>query len=75
MQNIDRWKNRRRMAWISVLAGLAFPLLVLWTDSDQLSQIALHFYVFITFIVSSYFGFSTWDDISHDKNSNANKSA
>ena len=32
----DRWKNRRRMAWLALLAGLLFPLLLLWSDSDQL---------------------------------------
>ena len=32
----DRWKNRRRMAWVSVLAGVVYPVLLLFTDSNQL---------------------------------------
>lgn len=58
----DRWKNRRRMAWLSLLAGLLFPLLLLWTDSDQLGSVAGAFYVFVTGVVASYIGWSTIDD-------------
>ena len=36
----DRWKNRRRMAWTALVAALLFPLLVLWTESDQLGAVA-----------------------------------
>ena len=58
----DRWKNRRAMAWASLCAGLAYPLLVLFTESDQLGAIAAAFYVFVTGVVASYYGFATWDD-------------
>lgn len=58
----DRWKNRRRMAWLALLAGLAFPLLLLWSESDQLGAVAGAFYVFVTGVVASYIGFATWDD-------------
>lgn len=60
--NRDKWQNRRRMAWLSMLAGLAFPLLLLATDSDQLGAIAGPFYVFVGAIVGAYFGFATIDD-------------
>ncbi len=58
----DRWKNRRRMAWLALLAGLLFPLLLLWSDSDQLGSVAGAFYVFVTGVVASYIGWATIDD-------------
>lgn len=61
---MDRWKNRRRMAWLSMIAGLLFPLLILASESPTLGQIALPFYGFIGAVLASYFGFATWDDLS-----------
>lgn len=58
----DRWKNRRRMAWISLIAGLLFPLLLLYTESNQLGSVAGAFYVFISSVVGAYIGFATMDD-------------
>jgi hypothetical protein len=58
----DRWKNRRRMAWATLVAALLFPLLVLWTESDQLGAVAGAFYVFVSAVVGSYMGFATLDD-------------
>ena len=58
----DRWKNRRRMAWLSMLAALAFPLLILVSESPTLGTIAMPFYLFVTGIVGAYIGFSTIDD-------------
>lgn len=58
----DRWKNRRRMAWLSLIAGLAFPLLVLFTDSTELGELATAFYIFVAAVVGSYMGFATMDD-------------
>ena len=49
-----RWRNRRKMAWLSMLAGLLFPLLLLVTESAQLGQIATPFYVFVGMVVTSY---------------------
>jgi hypothetical protein len=59
----ERWTNRRRMAWLSVIAGLLYPLLVLVTDSSQLADIAVSFYMFVTGVVGSYIGFATVDDL------------
>lgn len=67
MNERDRWKNRRRMAWAALLAGLAFPLLLLYTESPQLGAVAGAFYVFVTGVVASYIGWATWDDVSHEK--------
>jgi hypothetical protein len=50
------------MAYASMIGGLLFPLLVLWTSSDQLGAIAGAFYVFISAVVGAYVGFATWDD-------------
>lgn len=58
----DRWKNRRKMAWLSLIAGLSYPLLVLRTDSVQLGAIAMPFYTFVSMVLAAYFGFATWDD-------------
>lgn len=58
----DRWKNRRKMAWLALLAGLLFPLLVLFTDSAELGEIATAFYIFVAAVVGSYMGFATMDD-------------
>lgn len=58
----DRWLHRRRMAYASLIGGLLFPLLVLWTSSDQLGAIAGAFYVFVGAVVGAYVGFATVDD-------------
>lgn len=50
------------MAWLSLIAGLAYPLLVLVTDSTQLKDIAVPFYMFVTAVVGAYIGFATIDD-------------
>ncbi len=67
MTDKDRWKNRRRMAWLSLLAGLAFPLLLLYTDSAQLGAVAGAFYAFAGGVVMAYIGFATYDDVSSAK--------
>ena len=50
------------MAWTSLVAGLLFPLLVLWTESDQLGAVAGAFYVFIATVVGVYIGGAVVDD-------------
>lgn len=58
----DRWKNRRRMAWLAMLGGLFMPLLVLATESEHVVGIAIPAYSFFTFIVSMYIGGVVVDD-------------
>lgn len=58
----DRWKNRRRMAWLSMFAGFAYPVLMLVTSSEQLGAVAGPFYLFISAVVGAYIGFATVDD-------------
>jgi len=68
MTNADRWKNRRKMAWAALVAGLAYPLLLLYTESDQLGAVAGPFYIFAGAVVGAYIGFATVDDKwQHDK--------
>jgi hypothetical protein len=50
------------MAWISMVAGLMYPLLLWVTDSDQLGAVAGPFYIFVGAVVGAYVGFSTVDD-------------
>jgi len=66
---VDRWKNRRKMAWASLVAGLLFPLLILFTGSTELSEIAVPFYAFVGMVVTVYIGGAVVDD--HWQNQNA----
>lgn len=59
---VDRWKNRRRMAWCATFAALAFPLLILASESPTLGQISMPFYLFVSSVVGAYIGFATVDD-------------
>jgi hypothetical protein len=61
----ERWRTRRYMAWLALIAGLCYPLLLLFTESDQLGSVAGPFYVFVTGVVATYIGFATWDDVRH----------
>jgi len=51
------------MAWLALIAGLVFPVLILFTESQELGSVAASFYLFVTGVVGSYIGFATWDDI------------
>ena len=59
---VDRWKNRRKMAWITLLSGVSFPLLILGSESDVLGQVALPFYGFVVGVVMTYIGAATYED-------------
>lgn len=58
----ERWTNRRRMAWLALIAGLLYPALILGTESQTLAAIAIPFYTFVSAVVGSYIGFATIDD-------------
>jgi hypothetical protein len=62
---MDRWKNRRRMAWLAMFAGLVFPLLILVSESPTLGDIAMPYYIFVSAVVGAYVGFATIDDKWH----------
>ena len=61
-ESANRWINRRRMAWISLISGLCYPLLALYTESQVLVDLSMVFYTFITAVVGAYIGFATVDD-------------
>ena len=50
------------MAWICMVAAVSYPLLVLASDSRQLGDIAVPFYMFVSAVVGAYIGFATVDD-------------
>ena len=59
-----RWTNRRRMAWIALLAGVIYPVVVL-SAGDRgmgLTDMAFPFYMFVAGVVGAYVGFATIDD-------------
>lgn len=58
----DRWQNRRKMAWLALVAGLIFPVMLLATESSQLGAVATPFYIFVGTVVGAYIGFATVDD-------------
>lgn len=58
----DRWKNRRRMAWIAFWAALAYPALLIFADPSNVVALAPHFYLFVGSVVGLYIGFATYDD-------------
>jgi hypothetical protein len=45
-----------------MVAGIGYPLLVLGTNSRELGEIAVPFYMFIASVVGAYIGFAAWDD-------------
>ena len=68
MTEYDRWKNRRRMAWVCMVAAIGFPVLVLFTESRELGEIATPFYMFISAVVGAYVGFASWEDVKLRQN-------
>lgn len=68
MTDYDRWKNRRRMAWICMAAAIGFPVLVLFTESRELGEIATPFYMFVSAVVGAYVGFASWEDVKMRQN-------
>ena len=61
-----RWKNRRRMAWLSLIAMFAMTGLVFFTDlvPDDRMQVLKEpltwFYFSCISVVGAYMGFTTW---------------
>jgi hypothetical protein len=61
-----RWKNRRRMAWLSLFAILFVTFLCLFVIPiariKELDSIITFFYLTMSGIVMGYLGFATLDD-------------
>ncbi len=61
----DKWKHRRFMAYVALVGGILFPLLVAY--NKELSNISMAFYTFVGAVVGGYIGFATYDDKWKDK--------
>ena len=61
-----RWRNRRRMAWISLLSMLVVTAAILFTDLVEierlkiLTEVITWFYFSCASIIGAYMGFTTW---------------
>ena len=65
--NKERWKNRRRMAWTSLIAILAVTGILLFgpVDVERLKVIGepiTWFYFASASIIGAYMGFTSWSD-------------
>lgn len=61
----ERWKNRRRMAWISLISILVVTFLSFFVVNEGrlklLSDVINMFYLSMASIVGAYVGFATFD--------------
>lgn len=61
-----RWKNRRRMAWFSLISMIGITILILFTDLvpvarlSILSEVITWFYFCCASVIGAYMGFTTW---------------
>ena len=61
----ERWKNRRRMAWTSLIAILGVTLLMFFAPIEierlkVISEAITWFYFCTASIIGAYMGFTTW---------------
>lgn len=61
----DRFKNRRRMAWLAMYAMVSFTALLLspYITNDRINALAdvfSTFYIAMASVVGAYMGFTTW---------------
>jgi hypothetical protein len=61
------WKNRRRMAWVSLIAMLVATGLVFFIVPESrlkiIGDVITWFYFAMTSVVGAYMGFTTWASI------------
>jgi len=61
------WAVRRRMAYGAYLFGLViFP--IAYIKYPELGQLTIPYYSLITFILTSYYGFVTYNDVKDKQN-------
>lgn len=69
--NARRWKNRRRMAWLSLLSIIAITIMSFYyVDIERLKvldSVITWFYTVMGSVVGAYVGFSTWHDVKKDE--------
>jgi hypothetical protein len=67
INSAKRWKNRRRMAWISLFAILIVTYYMMFKIEVEritaLEQVITWFYTVMGSIIASYVGFATFDDV------------
>ena len=62
----NRWKNRRRMAWTSLISMTLVTYLILFTNlcpPDRLtilSEVITWYYFASASVIGAYMGFTTW---------------
>lgn len=61
----DKFKNRRRMAWLAMFAMVGFTALLLspYISDDRikaLDSVFSTFYIAMASVVGAYMGFTTW---------------
>lgn len=61
-----RWRNRRRMAWLSLISMIVVTILILFTDLvpvarlNVLTEVITWFYFSCASIIGMYMGATTW---------------
>lgn len=61
-----RWKNRRRMAWLSLISMIVITILILFTELASvermkvLADVVTWYYFTSTSIIGFYVGATTW---------------
>ncbi|MHA1700684.1 MAG: hypothetical protein ACTSWK_00280 [Promethearchaeota archaeon] len=63
-----KWKNRRKMAWISLVAMIIVTLILLFAPIPEsrlkiLSEPIIWFYFSMTSVIGIYMGATTWASI------------
>lgn len=53
---IDKWKNRRRMAWIAFGSTILYPFFAAVLGNEVITSLATHHYTFATSVVMIYIG-------------------
>lgn len=67
VNNKERWKNRRRMAWTSLVAILVVTFLMFFAPVEierlkVISEAITWFYFASASIIGAYMGFTSWSD-------------
>ncbi len=57
----DRWRNRRRMAWVSFGSTILYPFLAAVLGNEVVTKLAVHHYTFTTAVVMTYIAGSVVD--------------
>lgn len=56
----QKWANMRRMSYICLVAGVAYPFLSVSFEKEVVLGLAPFFYSFVVLPILAYMGFSSW---------------